>query len=128
MRKIDDATFILVEGVFDHVQTPNSYALMGIHITRSQIRDLKEDNIKRVFIIGDPDSSRMSLGVSKILLENYIQAFPVQLLNTDKDPADLGLQFMRRLVEELMNRPKVRRSTILRLDVNSVEDSSKCFS
>ncbi len=121
VNKVEGDTVILVEGVFDHFATPNSYALMGIHITKSQIAELKEDNVKRVFVIGDPDSSRLSIGVSKLLLSKGVQAFPVQLLNTSKDPAELGRETMGKIVNLLFALPKTKRSTVIRLSVNPDE-------
>tara|TARA_Y100000310_G_scaffold241651_1_gene245690 strand:+ start:3587 stop:4531 length:945 start_codon:yes stop_codon:yes gene_type:complete len=119
IEKVQGDTVILVEGVFDHFATPKSYALMGIHITRSQIKTLRDDDVKRVFVVGDPDSSKLSVGVSRLLLANHIQAFPVQLIGTKLDPADLGRKIMSKLVDKLVSLPETKRSTIIRISIYS---------
>jgi hypothetical protein len=105
---------VLVEGVFDHFVTPQSYALMGSTISPGQVMQLRGDGAKWVFVLLDADArQRQSLRVAERLLRAGLKPFPVILQNTKKDPADLGRKVMRglvnRLTEVVPGRPRTLR-------------------
>lgn len=114
---VSDGPVVLVEGVFDHFATPMSYALMGSSITTSQIKCLIMDKVKKVFVIGDPDADTSAQSICKRLMSSYITAYPVQLVGTSKDPADLGIEKMSRVVGVLTTLPNMARPQQLRVNV-----------
>ena len=91
---------VLVEGVFDHFATPNSYAIMGSNVTGNQILQLKVDDVKKIFIIFDPDAHEQSERVAKKLANFGFDVFPV-MLSGDQDPAEIGRKRMTELVESI---------------------------
>lgn len=94
---------VLLEGVFDHFVTPKSYALMGSSIGVEQILQLREDGVKKVFVIGDPDASRQADSIAKKLRNFRFKAFAVYM-HMEDDPGDLGRKNMTKIVEMLLNR------------------------
>lgn len=85
---------VLVEGVFDHFATPNSYAVMGSSLTQAQVQQLVNDGVTRVFILFDVDAgSQMRLAAQK-LAKARIDAYPLIIKSQQsvllKDPADIG--------------------------------------
>ena len=94
---------ILVEGVFDHFVTPNSYALMGSSINSGQIIQLRNDDVKRVFVLGDPDASEKADTMAMKIRQFRFDAFPVYL-HTKADPNKLGRQVMTAIVKHLLSR------------------------
>jgi hypothetical protein len=103
---------VLVEGVFDHFVTPNSYALMGSNITGPQIAQLRLDNIKRAFIILDPDASEQAIHIARRLGNFGIDVFPVVINKYGKDPAELGRKQMTDIVKTLKQHHPIRPQTI----------------
>ena len=102
---------VLVEGVFDHFATPGSYALMGSNITGPQIIQLREDNIKRVFIILDPDANQQAVSVARKLANFRFDVFPV-VIQGGKDPAELGRERMSIIVKIIKKNHPIRPQTI----------------
>jgi len=74
----------LVEGVFDHLMTPDSYAILGSMITM------------------DPDASDKCLNNAFRLNRSGLRAWPV-MFGGDKDPGDLGLAQMSGVCNHLRN-------------------------
>ena len=103
---------VLVEGVFDHFATPHSYALMGSNITGPQIIQLREDGIKRVFIILDPDASQQAVTAAQKLANFGFDVFPVMINKYEKDPAELGREQMSNIVKTLKLKHPIRPQTI----------------
>jgi len=93
---------ILVEGVFDHFVTPNSYALMGSSINVEQVLQLRKDDVKRVFVLGDPDASEKAYIMAKKLRSFRFKAFPVYL-HTNGDPGKMGREKMVNMAENLLS-------------------------
>ena len=93
---------VLVEGVFDHFSTPNSYALLGSNISLPQMKILRNDRIKRVFVILDPDATSESINVAKKLSNTNFKVYPVVINKYDKDPADIGVEHMTNIVNILL--------------------------
>jgi len=100
---VHKGSVILVEGVFDHFVTSHSYALMGSSINSGQIIQLRNDDVKRVFVLGDPDASEKAELMAKKIRQFRFDAFPVYL-HTKADPAKLGRRIMSGLVEQLLAR------------------------
>lgn len=94
---------VLVEGVFDHFVTAQSYALMGSSVNEDQMLQLRADGVSRVFVIGDPDASASATRQAKKLRGMRFSAFPV-FLHSTKDPAELGRETMYGIVDELYKR------------------------
>lgn len=107
---------VLVEGVFDHLTTPHSLALMGSSINPFQIGQLKDINPRKVVVLLDPDAMRKSLHVLSVLLRQGFPALAVTL-RTDKDPGDLGPAVMQRVVDRLQKVEPVGRCSMTYLDV-----------
>ncbi|MCK5606671.1 hypothetical protein KAR91_32515 [Candidatus Pacearchaeota archaeon] len=114
VRPVQSDVF-LVEGVFDHLVTPMSYAVLGSSVVESQIRQLVEDGIKRVFIIFDPEAGEATEQARLRLVRRRFDVFPV-VLNTTSDPSKLGVEIMRRVVRTLIAHSPSRPQTIT-LDV-----------
>jgi len=119
VKRIRNGPVVLVEGVFDHFATPNSYALMGSSITASQIAALIEDHIPRVFFIADPDASEAMQSMASALSGSHIEAYPVQLIGTTADPAELGREAMSKVVGELL-KMDLALPQVLRVSVDSL--------
>ena len=94
---------ILVEGVFDHFATPQSYALMGSSIGVEQMLQLRKDGVSRIFVVGDPDASKTADSIAKKLRNFKFNAFPVNL-HASGDPGDLGKVTMVEVVDKLLSR------------------------
>lgn len=94
---------VLVEGVFDHFATPGSYALMGSCITKPQLFQLKADGVTRAFLIMDHDAKLTCYQQTAAIAAAGITPFPVFIEDTEKDPAQLGREAMRGLVQKLMS-------------------------
>lgn len=109
-------TAVLVEGVFDHLATPNSYSLMGHAINSLQLSQLK--NTEVVFVILDPDMPLESNRMAQLLRRHGKTACSVDMVCTRKDPADLGHETMRGLVMMLNDIPV--RKVPTRLVVNGL--------
>lgn len=92
---------VLVEGVFDHLVTPGSFAILGNHITEYQAGLLKKMQPRIVFVIGDPDASEAMVLTRQLLLQHKILTVLVHLADTDLDPNDLGRVTMARIVHRL---------------------------
>lgn len=92
---------VLVEGVFDHFSTPQSYAVLGSSINPNQAEQLHNDGIQRVLLIGDPDATVGMHRSLQVLAGFRILSFPVYLFGTDKDPNDLGSETMHRVVRRV---------------------------
>lgn len=103
---------VLVEGVFDHFATPHSYALMGSNVTGPQIIQLREDGIKRIFVILDPDAHRQSVTAARRLANFGFDVFPVVIGDYSRDPADIGRKKMSEIVRTLKLKHPVRPQTI----------------
>lgn len=112
VRMLTDVV-VLVEGVFDHLVTPKSYALMGSSISEEQIETLVGDGIKSAFILLDPDAGEQAVRSSKKLAKRGIKPC-VCLMSGDADPADIGKFGMESIVKHLMMR-KVRRGQIVHI-------------
>jgi len=93
---------VLVEGVFDHFVTPDSYAIMGSEVTISQMLQLREDGIKRIFLILDPDAGQQSQRIAQKLAKFRFDVFPV-IINDWRDPAKMGRQKMSSIVNTVIN-------------------------
>lgn len=98
---------ILVEGVFDHFVTKSSYALMGSSVSTAHIMQLREDGVKTVYVLGDPDASLTAENNARKLRNFKFNAFPVFMHTKGRDPGDLGRDRMDEVVKELFS--KVRR-------------------
>jgi len=92
----------LVEGVFDHLMTPDSYAILGSMITEQQVSSLRKYNIERIFVLMDPDASDKCLNNAFRLNRSGLRAWPV-MFGGDKDPGDLGLAQMSGVCNHLRN-------------------------
>ncbi|KKN13376.1 hypothetical protein LCGC14_1006950 [marine sediment metagenome] len=103
--KVHRDTVVLVEGAFDHFVTPISYAIMGSSISVYQMLLLKEDGVKRVFVLGDPDASATIVNTTKKLRDFRITAFPV-FIHMDGDPSDLGRKRMEMITKELLSKDR----------------------
>jgi len=95
----------LVEGVFDHFVTPFSYAIMGSSINSTQILQLRDDEVKTVFVIGDPDAAITIMMVAQKLRNFRLNAFPV-FVHMEGDPGDLGREKMELITEELLSKKR----------------------
>lgn len=91
---------VLVEGVFDHFVTPDSYALMGSNITGTQIAMLRLDHIKEVVLLQDPDAGAVMRDNARKLGKFGIKAH-IAVLHGDRDPADHGRKVMAGVVSSL---------------------------
>jgi DNA primase len=105
---------VLVEGVFDHIVTPRSYALMGSGISPSQIEVLIKDKVERVFIILDADAGTKSVNIAKKLGDVGIKAYPcISCYQYYTDPADAGRERMVNAVKMLIDDCPVRPQRLL---------------
>jgi len=95
---------VLVEGVFDHFVTPCSYALMGSGITGTQIAVLRLDGVKRVALIQDPDAGEAAMVNARKLSRFGIDA-RVCLIQSSRDPAEIGREQMTGVVDWLESQP-----------------------
>ena len=91
--KLPGPDVFLVEGVFDHFQTPKSYALMGTNLNDLQLDQLKRDGIRRVFLVFDPDANKAMDRTTQKLAKAGITAISCRLPGT-LDPGDLGSGIM----------------------------------
>lgn len=91
----------LVEGIFDHVATENSYAMLGSSVSVKQIAALKMYAVQKILVIGDPDAHEKTRANARRLNSFGFVAFPV-LLDGNKDPADLGRNVMSMIIKELL--------------------------
>lgn len=96
---------VLVEGVFDHFVTPHSFAIMGSHLTGTQIVTLeewvREKRIDRVFWLYDPDAKEKARREVLYARKKGIPATACFLEGTDSDPGALGVATMGRVVKAL---------------------------
>ena len=96
----EDPWVVLVEGVFDHLITPNSYAMLGSTVTVGQCDTLKGDGVRSVFLVGDPDiGGQMGVSVRRLVRRGLV-AYPVKV-EGQQDPAALGRKVMERLTASL---------------------------
>ena len=102
---------VLVEGVFDHFVTPGSYALMSSNVTGPQIIQLREDGVKRIFIILDPDANKQAITAARKLANFRFDVFPV-VIQGGKDPAELGKEHMSTIVKIIKKNHPIRPQTI----------------
>lgn len=100
VHKVEGDAVCLVEGVFDHLATIWSYAMMGCHVTDSQVKQLKSDGIKTIFLIGDADAHEKAVKIQGQL--HRTRLFTVHVVKLPRlDPSDLGVEFMSRVVSEV---------------------------
>ncbi len=112
---------ILVEGVFDHLVTRQSYAILGASITKSQTAILVQDGIRRVFVIGDVDARTKADRSVHTLVSQGIQAYSIHLSVRGqipyKDPSDCGRGIMSEVATRLLGmtptRPQVLHMEVL---------------
>jgi len=102
---------VLVEGIFDHLVTPHSYALLGSNITGSQILQLRDDDAKRIFLILDTDASDKAINVAQKISRFGFKVWPVIIIGDKKDPAEIGRPKMTEITDNLfaktLKRPQV---------------------
>ncbi|MCK5017417.1 MAG: hypothetical protein KAS32_10155 [Candidatus Peribacteraceae bacterium] len=104
---------IIVEGVFDHLVTPRSYAMMGSSLSFPQLKILQADGIKRVFIVMDPDAHGKAQNIAKRTLQFGIRSYPVEMGTTD-DPGKLGPKVMGNLHQALSKLSPNKRPQVIR--------------
>lgn len=114
VRKFTDWV-VLVEGVFDHLATPRSYACLGSHLTDEQAFVLKGDGVEQVWILFDPDAREKSDRSVNKLRSMGVSAASVFVENTKKDPNDLGPVVMTEVVNSLKTQVDRRRTSSIRL-------------
>ena len=81
---------LLVEGVFDHFATPNSYALMGSFLSEANVRKIAKANPTWVAVLLDPDAVWKAQSLCKTLWKAGVKCSYVRWTDTSKDPGDLG--------------------------------------
>jgi len=91
---------VIMEGEFDHFVTPGSYAILGSNVTTSQILQLREDHVKRIFLIFDPDASKQAKHTAQKLGNFRFDAFPV-IISGKRDPAEIGREKMSSIVQTI---------------------------
>ena len=91
---------ILVEGPFDHFATPQSYAVSGSSVNQTQIDQLKEDQISRVFVVFDCGAGEQTRRSAMKLRRSGIDAFPVYLKG-EGDPDSMGRTTMASISSQL---------------------------
>jgi len=110
-------TVVLVEGVFDHLATPCSYSLQGSNITTFQLEQLRADGVKKAFVFMDPDAGVQGKRICQKLglygIKGHLVVMPQQAY---KDPADIGVETMTKIVKCLMSDNHVRPQTIYVLE------------
>ena len=115
--KVLHNTVVLVEGIFDHLATPFSYSLQGSNITTHQLEQLKYDGVKKAFVFMDPDAGIQGKRICQKLglygIKGYLVVMPQQ---AHKDPADIGVETMTKIVKCLMNDNHVRPQIIYVLE------------
>ncbi len=117
---------VLVEGVFDHLVTPNSYAIMGSNITVEQLETLKEDGIVKVVLFFDGDADEKVRFAQKKLSELRVKSFPIRIdIEKDYDPSTLG----KATVLEIVNYVEKKIITLNRTQTIVINSSilSKCL-
>lgn len=105
LKKTPEAV-TLVEGVFDHVATPDSFATMGSFLSYTQIDKLRSlyltAQIDRVFLIRDPDAKDKARSEVLHIRRAGIPAVAVFIEDrANRDPNDLGHRVMAKIVQEL---------------------------
>jgi hypothetical protein len=95
----------LVEGVFDHFATPDSYATMGSHVSPSQLETMlgwQTTGQVRSFIgLYDPDAKDKARSQCLYLRKSGLNASVCFLEGTDADPAELGVGVMKQAIRWL---------------------------
>jgi len=100
----------LTEGVFDHLATPRSFALMGSAINDRQLRRLQDLQPSWVCVLLDPDAGIKPYRVCQAVWRvARLPAAYVQWIGTEKDPGSLGAGLMSEVVDELCKLPKPTR-------------------
>lgn len=110
---------LLTEGVFDHIATPNSFALLGSAINVDQIRQIEEMGVPWVCVVFDPDATYKAQWVCEKLQKRGIPCGYVRWVGTQKDPADLGRETMSGVWNKIANHSTPNRITEIRLHVSS---------
>lgn len=87
----------LVEGVFDHFQTPDSFATMGTNLSERHIDALRLLKPAWVNVVWDPDAYDKARRAASLLWRAGVRAQAVRITG-DKDPGDLGRAIMSRVV------------------------------
>lgn len=105
---------ILVEGVFDHFVTRQSYGILGPSVTEQQVTVLKQDGVRRIFVVGDLDARTKAHESARVLAEQGMQSYPVHLPTSGgkKDPSDYGRAAMSGVVTQLLGLGPLRPQTL----------------
>lgn len=98
---------ILVEGVFDHLATPGSVALMGSTLSRVQAEQIAKLRPEWVAVVLDPDAPGKAIQIAKMLWSVGVRAASIRVPDITLDPGALGRDTMSELVEAVrtLNRP-----------------------
>jgi len=91
---------VIVEGIFDYMVTPSSFAIMGGSLSDEQADLLASSGASMVFVIGDPDAPDKMKISRKRLTQRKMKSTLVHLLG-NRDPNELGRCTMARLVSSL---------------------------
>jgi hypothetical protein len=99
---------VLVEGVFDHLHVPESFAVMGSTVTSRQILSLVADGVERAFLLFDPDAEDKVKASAEHLRRFGVPTWPVFWRGTRKDPAEIGRVRMGNVVRSMLRDAPVR--------------------
>jgi len=90
---------IIVEGVFDAITTKsNSIPILGKTMSKSLVKRILSNEVKRIYVCLDKDALRESLSICNNLLD---MGKEVYLIQTDcKDPSELGYVKMQEKINQ----------------------------
>ena len=90
---------IIVEGVFDAITTKsNSIPILGKTMSKSLVKRILSNEVKRIYVSLDKDALRESLSICNNLLD---MGKEVYLIQTDcKDPSELGYVKMQEKINQ----------------------------
>lgn len=99
-EQIAGTTMGLVEGFFDHVATPRSFALMGSTMSSLQLEQIKSLRPSGVLVMMDPDAKPKALKIAETLIFHGVPA-GVVVLPGSADPSSTGRSRMEKIVDQL---------------------------
>lgn len=106
------APVVLVEGVFDHLVTPNSVPLLGKEVHPLLLKKLMENGTSVILMLdGDKEGQKAATEAFQ-LLQSYGVPCTIVPLPEGKDPSELGTTEIRRLIYH--KKPTTFRDLILR--------------
>lgn len=90
---------VIVEGVFDAITTKsNSIPILGKTMSKSLVKKILSNEVKKVYVCLDKDALRESLSICNNLLDMGKEVYLIEM--EDKDPSEVGYVKMQEKINQ----------------------------